>query len=466
MALPQNLLYGNKVSALPARQYSSNIQPQGAQTYVANDTMIFNIPCNSNTCLSPMDTFLKFKIQWTNGSTNTQAFVRLAKAGAHSFIQRLRLFHASTLLEDIDNYGNLVAQLAQHQRSSDNVRFKGSVAEGFAQEIPLIDASGNQSVYALDGIRGCRIHNDNWATAPLAVSTATSIRTFAIPLVSVLGTLTDKYLPLFKMTQAPLRLEIQLVANALIPVVIPSAAAAATFTISSVELVCSFVELGDASLQLIEQSIGGGDVQLAFDRWSNVVYNQTLNTSTTNVSCPVPFKYSSVQALIASVRVQADTNGVVLRDAYASYPFSINEYWFNFGSISLPTKHPDDLMQMFNFYMSSLGSANSLNHNPYINFYQYAQIATAANTTEDGPATASTDTNGGLMGCFGIGMELVSFPSADASGMFSGRNTQTEDVYFNAIYSAQGGATNVRYDFYCLHQAVMSCGMNGTQIRF
>jgi len=37
MSLPKNLLYANKVDAMGARPYVSNIQPQGAQTYAAND---------------------------------------------------------------------------------------------------------------------------------------------------------------------------------------------------------------------------------------------------------------------------------------------------------------------------------------------------------------------------------------------------------------------------------------------
>ena len=58
--------------------------------------MIFNIPCNRNTVLSPHDTYLKFSMTGTNGAT-AQDWVRLSKAGAHGFIQRLRVFHGSTL---------------------------------------------------------------------------------------------------------------------------------------------------------------------------------------------------------------------------------------------------------------------------------------------------------------------------------------------------------------------------------
>ena len=96
MSLPKNLLYQNKVDAMGARPYTSNIQPQGAQTYSAYDVMIFNFPCNRNTVLSPHDTYLKFSMTATNGAT-AQDWIRLSKAGAHGFIQRLRVFHGSTL---------------------------------------------------------------------------------------------------------------------------------------------------------------------------------------------------------------------------------------------------------------------------------------------------------------------------------------------------------------------------------
>lgn len=195
-ALPKQLLYQNKVDAMGARPYTSNIQPQGAQTYSMNDVMIFNIPCNRNTVLSPKDTYLKMNATITNGGT-AQVFTRLSKAGAHGFIQRLRLFHGSTLLEDVDNYGNLMAQLCTHQRSSDNVTFKGSVVEGFDESAGI----SINSIYNINALRGARLSNETYGTAAdaanglLAAGATTVSRTFCIPLVSILGTLGDKYLP-------------------------------------------------------------------------------------------------------------------------------------------------------------------------------------------------------------------------------------------------------------------------------
>jgi hypothetical protein len=81
MSLPKNLLYANKVDAMGARPYTSNIQSQNAN-YAPNDVMIFNIPCNRNTVLSPHDSYLKFSMNATNGAA-IQTWSRLSKAGAH-----------------------------------------------------------------------------------------------------------------------------------------------------------------------------------------------------------------------------------------------------------------------------------------------------------------------------------------------------------------------------------------------
>lgn len=469
MSLPKQLLYQNKVDAMGARPYTSNIQPQGAQTYAANDVMIFNVPCNRNTVLSPHDTFLKFSMTATNGAT-LQPWIRLSKAGAHGFIQRLRLFHGSTLLEDVDNYANLVSQLCSKQRNSDNVVYKGSVVEGFDESAQV----SINNVYNLNALRGMRIGNPTYLAGDTVPNGATAIggvtasKTFCIPLVSILGSLGDKYLPLFAMTSAPLRLELQLVASAQIPFV--SLTAMASFSLSNVEIIGSFIELSDQALGVIQQSQMGQPLTMAVNRWSNLVYNGTLNNATTNISCPVPFKYSSVQALISTIRQHA--SGAATFDAYGSNHFNINEYWFQFGSESLPTKHPGssatgggDHQTMFNYYASALGSPYDLDYSPFISLYTYDTQAVPIASTETANTTANNLTT--ISGAFGIGQELVSFPSANQDQMFSGRNTSTEDIYHNMIFNATGGgAIAVRFDYYCLHHAVIICENGAAQIRF
>jgi hypothetical protein len=470
MSLPKQLLYQNKVDAMGARPYTSNIQPQGAQTYAANDVMIFNIPCNRNTVLSPHDTYLKFSMIATNGGT-AQPFVRLAKAGAHSFIQRLRLFHGSTLLEDVDNYSNLVAQLCTKQRSADNISYKGSVVEGFEESCAIpCDGTGagtTISNYTMNALRGARVWNTTYNATTLAGGAATAIKTFCIPLVSILGSLGDKYLPLFAMTSSPLRLELQLVNSALIPFV--SITAMASFAISNVEIIGSFIELSDQALAVIQQSQMGQPLTMAVSRWSNLVYNANLLNAQTNVTCPVPFKYSSVQAIINSVRSNA--GGAITFDAFGSYNFNILEYWFQFGSETLPTKHPGssatgggDHQTMFNYFCSALGSPYALDYNPLISLYTYDTMAVPVVSAET--ANNSVGNLSSIAGAFGIGQELVSFPSANADQMFSGRNTTTEDIYHNMIFAANATTPAVRFDYYCLHHAVIICDNGSASIRF
>jgi hypothetical protein len=468
MSLPKNLLYANKVDSMGARPYTSNIQPQGAQTYSANDVMIFNIPCNRNTVLSPHDAYLKFTMTGTNGAT-AQPWVRLSKAGAHGFIQRIRVFHGSTLLEDLDNYGNLLAQLVTHQRASDNVCNKGSVVEGF-DESPAVNVA---SVYNINAIRGMRISNAAYGTAAdvanglLAIGGTTPAKTFCLPLVSILGTLTDKYLPLFAMTSAPIRLEVQLVSSAIIPFV--SLTAMASFAITNVEVIGSFIELSDQALAIVQQASGGAALTMAVDRYSSLVSNATLNNAVTNVSAPVPFKYSSVQAILNTIRQHA--SGAITFDAFGSFNYNINEYYYSFGSETLPTKHPGssssgggDHQTMFNYYCSALGSPAALDYSPFISLYSYDTLAIPVASTETANTAANNLTT--ISGSFGIGQELVSYPSANQDQMFSGRNTSTEDIYHNLIFNANATTPAVRLDYYCLHHAVIICENGQAQIRY
>lgn len=469
-ALPKNLLYQNKVDAMGARNYTSNIQPQGSQTYGLNDVMIFNVPCNRNTFLSGSDSVLKFQMNATNGGT-AQPYVRLSKAGAHGFIQRLRLFQGSTLLEDIDNYGNLMALLCSKQRSSDNVTFKGSICEGWdeATSVPIQGegaAPGSAPVYTVNAIRGQRVYNPTYAAGNLAAnatlsSASGSLFTFCIPLLSILGSLgAEKYVPLAEMTSAPLRLEIQLVNSAQIPFV--STTAMASFTLTSVEFIGSFIELSDQAMSVVQQSRGGAPLTMAINRYANVVYNASLLNTTTSVSIPVPFKYSSCQALLTTIRRYSA--GAITFDAFGSNHFNLNEYWWAFGSETIPNIHPNTHQVMWTYFASALGSPYSLDYSPAISLLTYDTLAVPVASAE--LAAVADGARSSISAAFAIGQELTSFPSADQDRMFSGRNTSTEDIYLNMIFGANATTPNVRFDAYCLHHAVIICENGAASIRF
>jgi len=468
--LPNNLLYRNRKDALGARAYISSVQPQGAQQYSMNDTMIFSIPCNRNTCLSSSDSFLKFTATATNGGV-AQDFVRLSKAAAHGYIQRLRLFHNGILLEDIDNYGNLMAQLATHQCSADNISYKGSIQSGWEESCAVIvnpTAGAATSVYSVNAIRGQRISNSSYgAAAGLAIGGVTAARTYCISLVSILGTLTDRYLPLFAMTSGSLRLEVQLVSSPLVPFVAINPMA--SFTLSNVEFVGSFIELSDQALSIVQQSQMGAPLTMAVNKWSNMVYNASLLNAPTTAVIPIPFKYSSLQAIITTIRQHAA--GAVTFDAFGSNHFNLLELYFNCGSETIPSKRlgssvtgGGDRTSMFQAYCSALGAPADLNYNPAVSLLTYETLAVPQASAET--ANTAVGNYSSVAGAFAIGMEFVSYPSAEQDGFFGGRNTTSEDIYLNMSFAANATTPAVRFDAYGLCHAVLIFENGQTQIRY
>jgi hypothetical protein len=134
--LPKNLKYGSKIESAMARSSRVNIQPQnGTSTYNPGDTIIINIPTRNNLVLVPTESYLKFNINLTSNAANN--FFRWDSCGAHGIIQRIRVFHGSNLLQDIDSYGMLVKMLYDIQMPSDAVYGKFNVLSGTRNDMTL-----------------------------------------------------------------------------------------------------------------------------------------------------------------------------------------------------------------------------------------------------------------------------------------------------------------------------------------
>jgi hypothetical protein len=216
--LPTNLLYQNKLESAYARSFTTHIQPQNGQNdYTDGQTIIINIPTSPNQVMASSESVFKFNLTVTNGATASN-LIRLDKCGAHGIIQRLRLYHGSQLLEDLDNYGNIVSQLTALQKSS-GCNGKDSILQGFALDKFCDVQDGTDTTtktnQVLPIIAGERLHDDSntGEFTQIAADGETLARTYCINLLSIVGSLSEKYVPLFAMTSAPLRLELQLVSN-------------------------------------------------------------------------------------------------------------------------------------------------------------------------------------------------------------------------------------------------------------
>ncbi len=142
--LPKNLLYQTKSESASARSYKANIAPQnGLGPYGPNQTIIINIPTAPNLVTAMSENYLKFDATFktATGAGGACNYIRFDNCGAHSFIQRIRVFHGSVLLSDINNYNQLASMAYDLQVSTPALYGKYNILTGSRNDmIADIDA--------------------------------------------------------------------------------------------------------------------------------------------------------------------------------------------------------------------------------------------------------------------------------------------------------------------------------------
>jgi len=476
--LPKTLKYGSKVESAYARSMRSNIQPQnGTGPYNLGDTIIINIPTRNNLVLVPSESYLKFNITVTNSSTDANAF-RWDSCGAHGIIQRIRVFHGSNLLQDIDNYGMLTKMLFDLQMPTDATygkynmlcgtrndlvfaSYADTTADGTAITGQLLKPIINVNRSVLQVNSGDRVE----ATAALVGAAGTTTNTYCLSLVSLVGLLcSQNYIPLFEMTSAPLRVEIQLV-DALLKGLnyLSAAGGIPTATLSNVEYVGNFIELGDPAVAMIKDSLGGQPLQFVVPDYRNYVYNYLLtNGSTATLAMPIAAKFSSLKAIFITVRDKG--TGAVSFFPFSSVSRNIIDYQFRIGANVFPPKVPNTLPEMFSEVLKAIGSISDINQQPSIEKASYSLVSSLnAGISLD----TATSTSNQQSGSFYIGIDLENYCNAPKDTIFTGYNSNTEDIYCLINYNTQAGATsNARFDAFANFDVVVICENNTAYIRF
>jgi hypothetical protein len=322
--LPKNLKYGTKIESAVARSSRVNIAPQnGTGNYGAGDTIILNLPTRNNLVLVPTESYLKFNVTLTSGAAGN-AF-RWDSCGAHGLIQRIRVFHGSNLLQDIDSYGMLAKMLFDLQQPTDATYGKQTVLSGTRSDtvgsFPAIatpdgtiaEATNSTLANALKAQfntvgRGFSSYQVNSGEriggdlSTLVANAGTVSDTYCLNLVSLIGSLCSaNYIPLFAMTSAPLRVEIQLVSNLVQACACLTGTTTNSFSISNCEYVANMIELGDSAMSVIYGNLGGEPLQFVVPDFRNYQFTQSLPNGgagqSTQVTFPIPAKFSSLKAL-------------------------------------------------------------------------------------------------------------------------------------------------------------------------
>ena len=498
--LPKNLKYGSKIESAYARSLRSNIAPQnGTGPYSLGDTIIINIPTRAGLVLVPSESYLKFNVNVTNNANTSNAF-RFDSAGSHGCIQRIRCFHGSNQLQDIDNYGVLAKMLFDLQMPTDATYGKynmlcgtrndlvarvqpyqpiavtaavmaggaltaGEVTTSISGSINSVREALTASLTAGFSVNQVNSGDRLEGNGPLVAAGATKSATYCLSLISLVGVLcSQNYLPLFEMSSAPLRVEITLVPSILNAFNVTTVnGGVPSMTLSNVEYIGNFLELGDPAIAMIRDSLGGQPLQFVVPDYRNYVYNYPLtNGSPATLAIPIAAKFSSLKALFITCRDQG--TGAVTYFPYSSCSRDIADYQFRIGANVFPPKSPNTLPEMFAEVLKAIGSISDINQQPSIEKASYSLVSSLnTGTTLDSATSVSYQ----YSGSFYIGIDLESYANADKSSLFSGYNTNTEDIYAILTYNAQSGATcSARYDTFANFDCVVICENNTAYVKF
>lgn len=456
--LPKNLRYDNKVEAAMARSYTSNIQPNGALNgYTPGSVTTINIPTGPNLALVGPESVLKFTVK---GSAN--AVGRLDSCGAHGYIQRLRIFHGSNLIEDTDEYGLLAKIYFDLQVSTDASYGKYAILAGtrgdmygtLATDIgdgnggvggqlaggadaAAIVASVNAMKTSLN--RGVKTHNRNNGKKIVADVD----NTYTITLLSLLGSLSSaNYIPLFACTSAPIRLEIQWAKSIFGVGAFPNNAE--PFVIDKIEYIASYLELSDSAMSIINSGRNG---PLSFTLQGVRNYSTTkelANGAQTQVNFGIPAKFGSVKNILTTVRDSAKSN-LAMYYPFSSVKLGLQNYYFKIGSkSSIPAIAPDCDAQFFAEVLKAVGSISDLNHHPSIDLESYTLNVPEINNANqllDGSKTS---------GCFYTGLDLENYAESDKSTIYTGYNTKNDDIYHVMNFIAPEAIASARFDAFVM----------------
>jgi hypothetical protein len=440
--IPANLKFQSKVESAPARRYLTQIQPQGGTgTYNPGDTITINIPTRANTALIPSESYLRGQFNLIASTASTSS--TLESCGWHQFIQRIRVFHGSNLLEDIDNYGQLAKILYDYQAPEDTVKGRFAVTSGTNEEFSAVGV-------AAASLLNARSVNRGRALGVLPISATGTAFPFAINLVSLVGALAgEKYLPLWEMTAAPLRVEIVL-QSSLIRAMMVEGGAGLNFTATGINYCGEFLELPDSAVAAIKAG-SSNPLQMVLPSWRSYTNSASVPATTqTQVSFPIPAKFSSLKCIVVASR---STAGLAAQYPSSHCAFGVGSsnsigYQFRVGSEVLPSTAPTSFPEIYNEAIKCFGSLADLQNQPSIDNTAFA--LNAPNTVA-GLVEASTEDSGAFL----IGIDMETYQNADKASIFAGTNTNTSDIFSIINYYTAGATTVLQTAFACYDQVLV-----------
>jgi len=231
---------------------------------------------------------------------------------------------------------------------------------------------------------------------------------------------------------APLRVEIVLKSTVFTSMLLVSAATTVTpiFTMTSVNYCGEFLELPDSAISAINAG-SSNPMQMVLPSYRSFTNSAAITTSGTQVSFPIPAKYSSLKNIFVATRTSVGADGL--------YPnshckFGLSAYSFRVGAEVIPSSQPTTVPEFYSEAVKCFGSLADLAFQPSVDLVSYSL---------DIPNTIGSSGDASLLdsGSFVVGIDMEVYSNADKSSIFAGTNTNNSDIFYNASFTPQGNVT-------------------------
>jgi hypothetical protein len=400
--LSDAVLYNLKKTTLPCRNYRISQFPSNKSTaFKAGQTAIYHIPTRGKTYLDGSQTCFEFQVK-----NISEDVVTLDRAGAMTFIQKVEIYHGSSLLESIQNYNVLATMLLDYQYDASE-KVGHSIEWGVSASI--VDPLKGEELVALADI----------ADTPVP-------RTFSVPLISgVIGSLLDKMLPLS--LNDSLRVEITFATDANM---VGVSASTINWEIDFPLLQLGVVELGDEADAIVRNVAGSTPIVhgTSFRNFAITVPAGTTKKSQQNYVLPA--RFASLNSILIAPRSEI-TNGNTVYNvgsrvkAFESWHLKVGGEQFPQREIQSDAETAVELKKVFQSIHTTEGGFSVMK----TNFYdcRYGTNAAAADSYKN---------------CYGMGINLSSWQHRSDS-INCGCNTLNTQCFISGLAAASSADTNI-----------------------
>ena len=453
VGIPSSLITGDRPAAVEAKKMY-HVAPAENRNNAPSTTMRFTLPCQANTYLMPnvsLNCGIRFR-DTAGGAAANEKYVNF-DGGASALIDRIRVFHGSQLLEDIQEYSRIRKLVTDVTQDPANTGTIGNVlsaeAPGSEPSDRVVAAAGRAAgapggaVAALPEKMIQALQTLNQIPTPRSCefdgTAANETHQLVIPLMSgVIGSMNQKAFPAHACTGSPLRVEIDLASNlkAIVSGIVPAVTPA--WSLVDCELHATYVQVSSNAQALIDQATGG---QYGLNTYTYTHSQQTLNAAAESATVLLPFAYSSLKHVISGIYTAAPA--ITQYNVSGRHRDNITEVHWQIGAARVPSQPFNGAEEILAAAMECYGVSTDVlqicnhidRHLGQINVTQ----ALGQNQTLNGAVVEPTPDIGKF--CFGLDAEAFGATSS-ATRIENGINTTAIQMYVVVNASAAFGAAH------------------------